>query len=157
MSLPFVTQIIMKVNLTISFSSVSYHCLPHHLSSFYKIVFIQTKYLCRSSNYKLTSVLNWCHKASVKLSRYSEEFIYTNIVGDMGESNVSINSILLEIIDKEIPINFSLPTTPIKDTPSISKNIYHFYTWKLHRWKLWRSSHNTTKEDDSTRREAAAF
>ena len=63
---------------------------------------------------------------SVKLSRYSEEFIYTNIVGDMGESNVSINGILLEIIDKEIPINFSLPTTPIKDTPSISKNIYHF-------------------------------
>ena len=39
----------------------------------------------------------------------------------MGESNDSINSILLEAIDKEIPINFSLLTTPIKDTPSISK------------------------------------
>ena len=39
----------------------------------------------------------------------------------MGESNDSINGILLENIDKEIPINFSLLTTPIKDTPSISK------------------------------------
>ena len=44
----------------------------------------------------------------------------TNIVCDMGESNDSINCILLENIDKEIPINFSLLTTP-KDTPSISK------------------------------------
>ena len=39
----------------------------------------------------------------------------------MGESNDSSNGILLEKIDKEIPINFSLLTTPIKDTPSISK------------------------------------
>ena len=39
----------------------------------------------------------------------------------MGESNDSINGILSENIDKEIPINFSLPTTPVKDTPSISK------------------------------------
>ena len=39
----------------------------------------------------------------------------------MGESNDSINAILLENIDKNIPINFSLLTTPIKDTPSISK------------------------------------
>ena len=39
----------------------------------------------------------------------------------MGESNDSINGILLENIDKEIPINFSLLTTPINDTPSISK------------------------------------
>ena len=39
----------------------------------------------------------------------------------MGESNDSINGILLENIDKEIPTNFSLLTTPMKDTPSISK------------------------------------
>ena len=40
----------------------------------------------------------------------------------MGESNDSINDILLENIDKEIPINFSLLTRPVKDTPStISK------------------------------------
>ena len=39
----------------------------------------------------------------------------------MGESNDSINDILLENIDKEIPINFSLLTTLINDTPSISK------------------------------------
>ena len=39
----------------------------------------------------------------------------------MGESNDSINAILLGNIDKNIPINFSLLTTPIKDTPSISK------------------------------------
>ena len=39
----------------------------------------------------------------------------------MGESNDSFNGILLENIDKKIPINFSLFTTPIKDTPSISK------------------------------------
>ena len=39
----------------------------------------------------------------------------------MGESNDSSNGILLEKIDKEIPINFSLLTTPIKDTLSISK------------------------------------
>ena len=39
----------------------------------------------------------------------------------MGESNDSINGILLENIDKEIPISFSLLTTPIEDTPSISK------------------------------------
>ena len=31
----------------------------------------------------------------VNLSRCSEEFIYTNIVGDMRESNDSINDILL--------------------------------------------------------------
>ena len=39
----------------------------------------------------------------------------------MGESNDSINGILFENIDKETPIHFSLLTTPIKDTPSISK------------------------------------
>ena len=39
----------------------------------------------------------------------------------MVESKDSINDILFENIDKEIPINFSLLTTPIKDTPSISK------------------------------------
>ena len=39
----------------------------------------------------------------------------------MGESNNFINGILLENIDNETPINFSLLTTPIKDTPSISK------------------------------------
>ena len=39
----------------------------------------------------------------------------------MGESSDSISGILLENIDKEIPINFSLLTTPINDTPSISK------------------------------------
>ena len=39
----------------------------------------------------------------------------------MGESNDSISGILLENIDKEIPINFSLFTTPAKDTPSVSK------------------------------------
>ena len=43
------------------------------------------------------------------------------MVDDMGESNDSFNGILLENIDKKIPINFSLLTTPIKDTPSISK------------------------------------
>ena len=36
--------------------------------------------------------------ASVKLQ--------LNIFGDMGESNDSINGILLENIDKEMPINF---------------------------------------------------
>ena len=39
----------------------------------------------------------------------------------MGESNDSINGILFENIDKKIPINFRLLTTPIIDTPSISK------------------------------------
>ena len=39
----------------------------------------------------------------------------------MGASNDSIDGILLEKIDKEIPINFSLFTAPIKDTPFISK------------------------------------
>ena len=39
----------------------------------------------------------------------------------MGVSNDSINGILLENIDKEIPMNFSLLATPIKETPSISK------------------------------------
>ena len=39
----------------------------------------------------------------------------------MGESNDSVNDILLENIDKEIPINFSLLIAPVKDTPSISK------------------------------------
>ena len=33
----------------------------------------------------------------------------------------SMNDILLKNIDKEIPINFNLLTTPVKDTPSISK------------------------------------
>ena len=40
----------------------------------------------------------------------------------MGESNDSINAILLENIDKETPINFSLLTTLINDTPPISKS-----------------------------------
>ena len=44
-----------------------------------------------------------------------------NIFGDVGESNDSINGILLETSDKEIPINCSVLTTPVKDTPSISK------------------------------------
>ena len=39
----------------------------------------------------------------------------------MGESNDSINGISFENIDKKIPINFRLLTTPIIDTPSISK------------------------------------
>ena len=39
----------------------------------------------------------------------------------MGESNDCINGILLQKIDKETPINFSLLTTPIQDTPSFSK------------------------------------
>ena len=39
----------------------------------------------------------------------------------MGESNDSVKGILLENIDKEIPINSSLLTTPIKGTPSICK------------------------------------
>ena len=65
--------------------------------------------------------MHCCRKASVNPSRYSGEFIYTNIVGDVGESYDSINAILFENIDKEIPINFSLLTTPIKDTLSISK------------------------------------
>ena len=39
----------------------------------------------------------------------------------MGESNDSVNGILLENIDKEIPINFSLLTTTMNDTPCISK------------------------------------
>ena len=38
-----------------------------------------------------------------------------------GESNDSINGILLENIDKEIPIKFSLLITPVKDTPSVNK------------------------------------
>ena len=58
----------------------------------------------------------------------------------MGESNDSINGILLENIDKEIPINFSLLTTPIKDTPSISKTS---------------TISNTTEAGDSTRSKAA--
>ena len=39
----------------------------------------------------------------------------------MGESNDSINGMFLENIDKDIPINFSLLTSPVKDTPSIGK------------------------------------
>ena len=41
----------------------------------------------------------------------------------MGESNDSINGILLENIDKEISINFSLLTTPVKDTPLLVKHL----------------------------------
>ena len=67
------------------------------------------------------SVFNYFHKASTDPSRYSEEFICTNIVREMGESNDSSNGILFENIDEEIPINFSLLTTPIKDTPSVSQ------------------------------------
>ena len=65
--------------------------------------------------------VNCCREASVNLSRYSEAVIYTNIAGDMGGSNGSIDGILLENINKEIQINFSLIITPVKDTPSISK------------------------------------
>ena len=43
-------------------------------------------------------------------------------VGCMRESSDSINGILLENIDKEIPINFSLLTTPVRATRSISKH-----------------------------------
>ena len=39
----------------------------------------------------------------------------------MGEKNKSINDILLQRTDKDIPINLSLLTTPIKDIPSINK------------------------------------
>ena len=39
----------------------------------------------------------------------------------MRENVDSIDCILLENIEKEIPINFSLLTTPVKDTPSVSK------------------------------------
>ena len=68
----------------------------------------------------MCSVPNCCRKASVNLRCYSEAIIYTNIVGDMGESNDCINSILLKKnIYKEIPINFFLLTTPVKDTPLI--------------------------------------
>ena len=65
--------------------------------------------------------VNCCREASVNLSRYSEAVIYTNIAGDMGGSNGSIDGILLENINKETQINFSLIITPVKDTPSISK------------------------------------
>ena len=47
--------------------------------------------------------------------------IYTNLFGDLGESFNSFNDIGLENFDKEIPIKLSLPATPVKDTPSISK------------------------------------
>ena len=67
------------------------------------------------------TALNCCRRASVNLSRYSEAIIYTNTFSNMGKSNDSINSILLENINKEIPINFSLLTTPAKDTSSIGK------------------------------------
>ena len=40
----------------------------------------------------------------------------------MGEISDYINGILLENIDKEIPINFSLPAIPAKDTSSVSKS-----------------------------------
>ena len=60
-------------------------------------------------------------KASINLSRYSEAIIYTNIVRNMREINDSINDILLENIDKETTTNISLLTTPVKDTPSVSK------------------------------------
>ena len=39
----------------------------------------------------------------------------------MGESSDSINDILLEDMDKEIPINFKLLTTPVKDNSSSRK------------------------------------
>ena len=41
--------------------------------------------------------------------------------GDMQESNGSFKGMLLENVNKEIPINFSLLTTPVKDTPIMSK------------------------------------
>ena len=47
--------------------------------------------------------------------------IQTHLAGAMGEKNKSINDILLQRIYKDIPINLSLLTTPIKDTPSINK------------------------------------
>ena len=75
----------------------------------------------RARNYKFTSVLNCFRKDSVNLSRCSEAVIYPNIVVDMGETNDSINGMLLENIDKDIPINFSLLTSPVKDTPSIGQ------------------------------------
>ena len=39
----------------------------------------------------------------------------------MGESSDSIKGISFENIDKEIPMNFSLPATPIKEASSIGK------------------------------------
>ena len=85
--------------------------------------FLLCIFLCVGAlNYKFTShVLNSCRKVSVNLSSYTEAIIYTNIFGDMGESNDSINIILLNNIDKDIPINFSLLTTPVKYTPIVSK------------------------------------
>ena len=47
--------------------------------------------------------------------------IQTHLAGAMGEKNKSVNDILLQRTDKDIPINLSLLTTPIKDTPSINK------------------------------------
>ena len=41
--------------------------------------------------------------------------------GDMQGSNGSFKGMLFENVNKEIPINFNLLTTPIKDTPSMSK------------------------------------
>ena len=41
MRLALITQITLKVKFTISLRSVYYYRLRHHLSSFYKIVFIQ--------------------------------------------------------------------------------------------------------------------
>ena len=86
----------------------------------------------------MCSVLNCCRKASVNLRCFSEAIIYTNIVGNMGESNDCINGILLKKnIYKEIPINFCLLTTPVKDTHSINKTSTIFKlesyieTWKL--------------------------
>ena len=55
------------------------------------------------------------------MNDYSE-VINTKVFGDMGESNHSFsNDILLENIDKEIPRNFSLLTTPAKGTSSVGK------------------------------------
>ena len=60
--------------------------------------------------------MHCCRKASVNPSHYSGEFTYRNIVGDMGESNDSINGILFENIDKKIPINFSLLISQLEIT-----------------------------------------
>ena len=85
-------------------------------------------------------------KASVNPSRYSYEFIYTNIVGDMGESNDCNNGILLQNIDKETPINFSLLTTPIQNTLSKTSTIT----------KLENYINENYEAGDSTRSKAAA-
>ena len=83
-------------------------------------VLLLVKLQAKACNFTKSNTPPWVFFTFFKLYK-CYQIAQRTTFGDMGESSDSINGILLENIDKEIPINFSLLTTPVKDTPSNSK------------------------------------